>query len=432
MEPTKKLSEKLNDYMLRKDNLGIGQWRFIFSEGRTVSVGLDNNQLGGPYSPPATHETYGGTAYIRWADGEVSNIPINARTLEELDQTIKEWKFISYYDADAPDVIEPLPMPKDLEIKDERIVDLIKDKSYFFETLNFYNKRLSKKDYTRTVSGEVKAEHLYTTIMNSKGLDLAWEETDMSIYASVNNQWGDAYHKRRMPDKKDLNKIIKEIDKCMIYSKNILPVKEGKMPVIFTPGVLEGFLGKYVVENLQGKIVVNNQSPYSIEDFKTKKQVFDKRINLVLDGLLKDSPSTQPCSREGVPSTKQYIIANGRVITPFLDLKHAKKSGMPSTSIGNISLEVAEKTSYNKLVKGMDYGLLIYSVLGMHTLNTKEGKYSVTVNQGLLVENGRILGKIKPVAIEGNFFEALKDENTKFADYRKDEIAMMIEANVTV
>lgn len=435
METAKKISKTLNDYMARKDELKIGQWHFIFNEGQAISLGLDNNEIGGPYMPPATHDVYKGSAYIRWADGRVSDASIDNFTLEDLDASIKEWKTVSYQDTDAPEVIEPLPMPAGLKIKDDDVANLItKDSSYFFEILNYFNENLKKKDYTKTVKGQVGAGMLYSTIMNSKGLNVGWEGTSMSVRASINDICEDYYIERNMPEKKDLNKILKEIDRYMAHSKNIVQVKSGKMQVILTPGTLGQFLEKYVMEEINGETVTNNQSVYSLEDFKTKKQAFSEKINMVIDGLGDYSLLTQPCSGEGVPSTKSYLIANGRLITPILDLKYAKKSGMPPTPSGEINLDVA-MMPYSKMVKEIGYGLIVYGVLGMHTQDSKTGKYSLGVDQGLLIENGKIKGKIdktKAVSIDGNFFEDLKNKGTKFMKYRKDEVAMMTDAKVIV
>ncbi len=433
MKPTKLLTEKLNDYMTRNDELKISQWHFGFAEGQTISLGLENGVLGGPYAPPATKDVYGGTLHLRWGDDRISEVTINAETLDDLDSAIIEWKKTSYKDDDAPEVTEPLPMPKDLKIKDKKIVDMIKkDSSYFFEILHLYKNELGKKDYTKTIQGQVGAGHEYSTLMNSKGLNVEYESTNMHTYAYVNSIAGDSYAKRKSPGKRDLKRIIQEIDNYMIHTKNIVPIKSGNTQIILMPGVLGQFFGQYILSNLKGSLITSNQSIYSIEDFKDKKRVFNERISLIIDGLKDYEIPTIPCTGEGVPSTKQYVIANGKLITPFLNRKYAKKTGMLPTSAGDISLEVEGKTSYKRLIRNIKYGLIVCDILGMHTQDSKSGKYSLAVDQGLLIENGEIKGKIKNASIDGNFFEALKNKNTKFADYRKDELAILTEAHVTV
>jgi PmbA protein len=433
MEAVKKISEKLKDYTVREDDLKIDQWHLTFGEGQAMSLGLDSNEVGGPYVPLSKREGYGGSVYIRWADGKVSDASITSVSLEDLDSALKEWRWTSYYDEDAPDVIDPLPIPDNLNLKNDKIVDIItKDSPYFFEILEFYKKKLGKKDYIKMIDGEVSANYSSNVIINSKGFNAAWEETSMSVGIYVNSIIGDGYTKRTLPEKKDLNSILKELDQYVVHSKDIMPVKDGEMPIIFTPSVLGELFGAYVTRNiLNGSSVAHNQTLYSIEDFKLKRQVFDERINLIVDGLKEHATSTQPCSKEGVPSTKQYLIADGRLITPMLDRKYAKKTGMQPTSIGEIDLEVEPKISYKSMKQGIDYGIIVYGILGGHTLDTTTGKYSTTVDQGLLIESGKIKGKIKAVSIDGNFFEDLKNKNTKFAEYRKDELAMMTKAKIT-
>ncbi len=432
MDTTKKLSDKLNDYTARKDDLKIKGWSLGFDEGLTVKLGLDNGEIGGPYDPPATREVYIGSVYIQWEDGKVSTAKIDAPALENLDAAIKDWKSASYFDADAPDILEPQIIPTGLKIKDEKIVDLItKDGSYLFEILNFFRGELKKKSYVKTIQADITAEHLYSKIMNSKGFDIGWEETDMLTYASVNRLFGDAYHKRRIPEKKDLKVIIKEIDNYMTHFENVVEVKPGKISLILLPEVLDQFIGKLLIsENLSGSAVANNQSFYSIEDFKAKKQVFDKRINFIINGFKDYSPATQPCTSEGVPAGKQYVIADGRLMTPLLNLKHAKKTGMSPKPAGELILEVSETMNYNKMVKEIKYGLIAYDVLGMHTQNSKKGDYSIPILESLLVENGEIKGAVKKGTIAGNIFDSLKDEKTKYAKYKEDHIAMKTETTL--
>lgn len=433
MKPAQTLSKKLNDYMTRNDELKIAQWHFNFVEGQAISLGLENGEIGGTYTPPSTKDVYGGGLYLIWGDDRISNVTITPETLDDLDSAITEWKKTSYQDHDAPEVTEPLPMPKGLKIKDKKIVDMIKkDSSYFFEILNFYKNELGKKEYTKTIQGKVEAGLEYCTLMNSKGLNMEYESTSMSTYAYVNSIAGDGYGKRKSPGKRDLKRIVQEIDNYMIHTKNTVKAKSGNMPIILMPSVSGQFFHQYILSNLQGSLITNNQSIYSLEDFKDKKQVFNEKINLVIDGLKDYESSTVPCTGEGTPSTKQYLIANGKLITPFLNRKYAKKTGMPPTSTGDISLEVEDKMSYKRMIRNIKYGLIVCDILGMHTQDPKSGDYSLAVDQGLLIENGEIKGKIEKATIKGNFFEALKNKNTKFVDYRKDEQAILTEAKVTV
>lgn len=432
MKTPEKIAEEFNKHMLRTDDLKIKDWSFSFNEGHGISAGLDNNKIGGPYSAPSVNESYGGSAYIIWSDGQISHGNINPRALEDLGTALKSWRNVSYTDPDAPEIPEPQPMPDNLKINDDSIVKLItEDSTYLFDILEFYNKELAKKDYTQTISANANAGFEHTNIMNSKGLSVEWDETGMTTSAHVNNIYGDSYSRRNMVKRKNLNQIIKEVDKYLIHTTNQVKVRSGNMPIILAPDMLGAFLGKFLLgSNLAGSKVANNQSLYSIDDFKIQKQIFDEKINIIQDGLKDYRLNTAPCDNSGIPAKKQYIIANGRLMTPFMGIKYAQKLGIPPTSVGSVGLEIEPTTPYGRIIKELNYGLIVYSVLGMNTQRSKEGQYSLTVGQGLLVEDGEIKGKIEPAVMSGNFLDALKDKKTRFAKYRKGELAMKIKASI--
>ncbi|MBU4501871.1 MAG: hypothetical protein KKA79_04710 [Nanoarchaeota archaeon] len=432
MKAAEKISQKLENYTKRKDDLKIKDWRFGLAEGCEISLGLDKGEIGGPYLPPSTNDVFQGSAYVIWADDSVSIIDMDAKSLEDLDLVLKEGKLSSYVDPDSPDILEPQTLPSDLKIKDEKVADLInKDNSYFFEVLEFYKDQLGQKPYAKNIEAEVGASLAKSNLMNSKGLNVSWESTSMSTGAIVNDKFWDFYSKRNLCEKKDLNRIVNEIDRFMMHIDNPMKMKSGKMKVILAPDTLGAFFGKYIAgEILEGGSIAENQSLYTVEDFLNKRKIFDERINLVVNGLKDYDNGTVPCSGEGVPATKQYLIAEGRLITPMLGLKYAKKIGMEPTPPGSLKLEVADKMPYSGMLKGIDYGLIVYGVLGMHTQDSKTGRYGLAVSEGLLVEDGKVKGTVKDVVIAGNFFDALNDKKTKFAKYRADEIAMRLESTV--
>ena len=104
---------------------------------------------------------------------------------------------------------------------------------------------------------------------------------------------------------------------------------------------------------------------------------------------------------------------------------------MRPTSPGAISFDIKDQMPYSQMIRGINYGLIIHSVLGMATQNSKNGEYSLTVGEGLVVKDGKIQGVLDNAVIAGNLFDALRDEKTRFARYRKDKLAMKISASVT-
>ena len=72
------------------------------------------------------------------------------------------------------------------------------------------------------------------------------------------------------------------------------------------------------------------------------------------------------------------------------------------------------------LLAGVEQGVYIYSVLGMHTQDASSGKYSLVAPQARVIRAGRLLdGKVK-IVLAGDFFAQLLDERTLFATYPYD------------
>jgi len=434
MKSAQKISEKLNEYSLRTDELKIKDWMFQVAEGNNIQLGMHNNSIGGPYKSPSVDDVFQGAIYIQWDDKKVSKSVMKFEMLEDIDKAIQQWKTASYNDLDTPDVPEPKEVPLDIKIKDQAVVDIVrKDSSYLFDILNFYNNELKDKPYTKTISGSAGAGQYFVKMLSSKGLNIEWESTTTSTYVMVNDSIYDAYGKRKLATKKDLKDIVKEVDKLMLQSEKEIMLKSGVFPVIFMPDVLGSFFDKYLMgSHLNGEKVSNNKSLFSIDDFKSKKKVFDGRINLEVDGLKDFSSATSPCSGEGVPANKIFLIANGRLITPILDLKYANKLGMESTCFGETDLKINTSPYQNSVIKNIDYGLIVHDILGMHTQDESEGRYSLTVSKGFVIEEGKIVGCTKGPVVAGNFFDHLKDKKTVYPKYRKDEISMKTVTSVTV
>lgn len=412
------LADKLNECKEIKD------WLFDFHEGHSLKLGLRDSELGGPYKPPSTAEIYGGGAhdegkiYIKWTDGSVSKGKINAQTFENLNKAIENWKGASYFDKDAAEVIEPQPIP-DVKIMDGRIKDTVYgDSSYLFETLKDYMERMKQKQYVKTLDGWVAVSYVTNTIRNSRGMNHVFDSTKCDIAFIVNDSVGYQYLKRKLPWKKNLNHLVKAINFAMSHRDKKADFKGGMVDVILIRDEINAFVNTFILENLDGSNVANESSAYSLHDFSGGRQVFREDINLVVDGLRKWSKDTSPCTMEGVPSRKQMLIANGKLVTPELDLKYSRKLGMPPTPPGEIVLDVEKKYhSLMEMIKDTEKGIFVAHFLGMHTQSPKEGDYSLPIVLGFLIEEGKIKGAIEGGVMAGNFFKDLNDPKTVFGSY---------------
>ena len=68
--------------------------------------------------------------------------------------------------------------------------------------------------------------------------------------------------------------------------------------------------------------------------------------------------------------------------------------------------------SWQQLIRRTDRGVIVYSVLGLHTQDSSSGHFSLTADQCLLVEKGEVIGKVKGV-INGDFLGSLLQEDSQ-------------------
>jgi PmbA protein len=191
----------------------------------------------------------------------------------------------------------------------------------------------------------------------------------------------------------------------------------GKIQLLFPPGIFESFLGQFLLTNLYGSLVVNRQSCFTLSDFKDERLVLREDLSLEANTLLPYRAMSYPCTSEGVAGGSVLFIDKGKLKTPILSLKYAKKAGLAPTPMpsGGFFLKSSRSIdTWEKLIKQTEHGMIVYSILGLHTQDTSSGHFSLTADQCLLVERGEIVGKVKAV-INGDFLKALLQEDSRLA-----------------
>lgn len=191
-------------------------------------------------------------------------------------------------------------------------------------------------------------------------------------------------------------------------------------PVIFDNAVAAEFLGV-----LASAVMYENV-------FKRKSGLIGKKgqriaaecLNVVDDGLRAGGVSACPFDGEGVPSRTTPVISDGVLTTYLYDLLNAKRDpeqkGVSTSNANRGGLMTPPSPGtrdfyirpgnhkVEDLVGGMDRGVIVTEVMGMHTANPITGEFSVGA-AGHLVEGGKRRHAIRNFAIAGNIFEILQN-----------------------
>ena len=177
------------------------------------------------------------------------------------------------------------------------------------------------------------------------------------------------------------------------------PVATCRVPVIF-----EAQMGRRLIGNFLSAI--NGTSLYRQASFlkdQLGKQVFNQQITIREEPHLSKGLASAAYDREGVATKPRVLVENGILQGYVLDSYEARKLKMQTTANAggthNIIVEAGEQ-DLSDLIKSLDKGLLITSMMGMG-VNIVTGDYSQGVS-GFWIENGEIQHPVEEVTVADN------------------------------
>ncbi|MBI4723370.1 MAG: TldD/PmbA family protein [Candidatus Stahlbacteria bacterium] len=260
-----------------------------------------------------------------------------------------------------------------------------------------------------------------TRIINSNGTDISSKTTSYEIYGSAKYSGAGTGIWRYLCSKKFEqmpSEIVNEIIELYKLSLNVVEPQGGKMKVMFMPNSMHTLIRR-ILSGTNSKNVYEKVSPIAN---KVGEKIFSEKITIYDDSLNDKYPGARAFDDEGVRCNPLTIIGNGVLKSFYYDLNYAKKLNTTSTGHGykwDISSKPAPSFAYmvitpgdksfSELIKSIDKGIIIESVLGSHSGNISNGDYSVGINPGLYVENGEIRGRVKDAMVAGNIYETLKN-----------------------
>jgi PmbA protein len=411
------LAANLQRLQLQKPDLEA--WRFDLHETKGVELGLKNNRLGGPYSAPSYKRSVSGELYLIWNGSRYTSAKLDSQVISAFNEYTDLWQTTAYYDEDGVGLFKPEKIPA-LELADPQAQQIVHhDFQIPYQLLEDGLKKLTGYGATK-VDGKVRCFETQRTIINSADLTVEYAQTPCEFYFEINDRYGEVYHEKKWPTSIEIERVINNTGQIGAQlSQEVLPEHfSGPILLIFPPSIFEAFLNYYLISNLYGGLVINRQSRFSLADFQNRRPVLREDLNLEVNVLLPYRSFSYPCTSEGTPGGSVTFIAGGRLQTPILNLKYAKKAGLHPTPIPNggrgFFLKPASGAgTWKQLISETDYGLIVYSILGLHTQDSSSGVFSLTADQCLLVKNGKIIGKTKAV-IHGDFLGSLCQGASKF------------------
>ncbi len=224
---------------------------------------------------------------------------------------------------------------------------------------------------------------------------------------SVTTSWDDIY--KELP--------AKLIRKLQWAEKEVKLTKSDSIPVLFMPhsSIL---LCIPIMIGVNGRMVAEKISPmYG----KIGEKLFDEKLTIRDDSTLSDKVGSYTYDDEGIPGQNTILIDKGVLKNYIFDLRSAALTGTKSTGNakrglssppgpGNSNLIVeAGTTPLDEMIKSIDEGLLVESILGMGQGNILSGAFSNSLGVAYKIEKGEIVGRVKNISIAGNIYECMQN-----------------------
>jgi len=276
-------------------------------------------------------------------------------------------------------------------------------------------------------------------ILNSSGSNLKEKFSEYSLGVNVlfpgsSSGIGRSLSSKRFEraDDEYLNYISNTYNRSLREVK----IKKGRMKVLFLPEVIYVLMWR-LLSGSNGKNIYNKESPI-LE--KIGEKIFSDALTIYDDPLNDKMPDARSFDDEGVTCQYFKLVDKGVLKNFYYDLYYAEKMGARSTghgyktavwggetvsmkpvpSLSHLYIKPGNK-SFTELLSLIDRGVIIAGALGAHSGNIPNGDFSIGVDPGLYVENGKIIGHVKDTMVSGNIYDTMKNvvaiEDTYHPDY---------------
>ena len=406
--------EKIKNYLSGK----FDQYEIYSSRSNSKSISFESNSL-----KEISSKQSQGTA-IRGIKNY--DLTFASTSSTKADNFIKVIEELSGYPIFAP-IIFPDLAKKDkpvqlyssdtYEFPNDYLIDQIKlsrDK-----ILNLFPDALCDSGFN-LIESESKLE-------NSNGLEIVTKQSYSGFYVSVqiiNNKdmlnIYDGSSSSLIINKDQITIITEKIIKYLKLGQKIVDPPKSGCSVVFTPsGLLQSIISPLLV-SFNGSNIAKNLSKLTN---KENNKILDEKICIYDNPSIDYSPASKNYDDEGVPSQKFDLIKNGKFISGYYDLKSSKEAkrqttgsagrsinSQPTPTTSNIFMEKG-KDKLDNIIKSIDDGILIDSLLGAGQGNELSGDFSANISLGYRIKNGKLIGRIKNTMLSGNAFDALSKIN---------------------
>lgn len=402
----------------KKEELRLSAWRILVHESEAVSLGIKDNSPGSVYTPPSYRQGESGEVFLVWADGTCSQALVQLPFQNEREfwsNELEQWRQASYEDPDAAHIPTPEPLPL-VAVEDRAIQQIIagQDEVLFDQVKHWFTEKPSNSK----MQGSIQAAWGYRHVRTSTGLAVTYQQSQFVTWFSFDSLVGGGFAKRRLIRPEERQDLWTQTVNHYEEMKKEAPPVGPQTQVILSPSMTEEMLGQFILPNFSGDRVLEGQGAFSKESFLEQKLVFHPHVSLIVDPLQPLELGSYLVTPEGVPAQRTMLVREGLLQTPYLRVKEAMRWGAKPTALpqgmGGLYLKHQSEVPWEEALQEVEDGVLVLSVLGLHTQEAVSGSYSLSAPHSLRILKGKIVGRTD-VKLTGNFLADLAASTTRMA-----------------
>lgn len=400
------------------EGIKLNQWRITLDQTQRINLGVKNNVAGSVYTPPSYSNMERGEIFLIWEDGKctrskVQNVADSGGGYWS--KQLSLWRMTAYQDHHQLSIPIPQTSPQVL-LANEDISHIIS-----FDSKTIFDQQqqiISDRPPKALTNASLMAAWTRNLIYTSTGIAQDYPESRYAVSWSFDSQISARYAERRLPTSQQWQALWD--DSVSRYNLLQTPSKpiEDKTVVVLAPSVVDQMVEHFILSNFRGENVLEKQSKFAVQDFHSRKLLFDEGLSLELDPLQPERWASYIMTPEGIGAVCTLVVDKGCLVTPYLNIKDAKRWQAAPTAIPMSSsamvIKHQKQTKWNEQIRKIQDGVLVMSVLGLHTQNPVTGGYSLSAPSCLRIENGNLTGRTD-IRINGNIWEVMKAKDTVYA-----------------
>lgn len=277
--------------------------------------------------------------------------------------------------------------------------------------------RLLALDKTLVINSGSSAILSESLLMNSAGLESSSKNSMWTLGADFQKTtgtdmlFGGEYRAGvRLDSFYDPEAIFAECEFDLRHAATIVKADSGVYPIFVPPDMLGRFLSPLLM-GINGRNVFKGTSP--LKDM-LHTQCFSPSLSILDDPHRNFDLSSARHDDAGIPTQKRLLVENGVLNTFLYDYDTAALAGVEPTGNSGCapytSLVTPGKLHSSELLASIKKGIYVRQLLGFGQTNLANGDFSANLALGFLIEDGKIVGRVKDAMISANIFTLLKGE----------------------